>query len=111
MKLLLDQNLSRKIVEGIATAFPGSVHVLSLGMETATDATILEYAREGGYTIATKDADFRQLALVRGAPPKVILLLLGNCSTTEAVRAIVLNAVRIRAFGEEPETALLVLTR
>lgn len=37
MKLLLDENLSRRIVPFLQAAFPGSSQVALLGLETATE--------------------------------------------------------------------------
>ena len=57
MKLLFDQNLSPKLVNWLADLYPGSSHVLSLGLDRASDEAIWEYARDHGYAIVTKDAD------------------------------------------------------
>jgi predicted nuclease of predicted toxin-antitoxin system len=51
MKLLLDQNLSHRLVKHLDERFPGSVQVSFLGMGEATDEEIWEYAREKGYVI------------------------------------------------------------
>lgn len=42
MKLLLDQNLSHRIINSLTEAFPGSTQVSLLGMGEATDITIWE---------------------------------------------------------------------
>lgn len=68
MKLLFDQNLSRKLVEQLLGVFPESRHVTVDGLDTATDREIWDYAREHGYAIVSKDADFRQLAFLYGPP-------------------------------------------
>lgn len=78
MKLLLDQNLSRRLLPELEPLFPGSSQVQLLGLDEASDTVIWTYAREGGFSIVTKDADFLELSLLRGAPPKVIWLNLGN---------------------------------
>lgn len=44
MKLLFDENLSPRLVELLATEFPQSVHVETLGMRGTTDAELWEYA-------------------------------------------------------------------
>ncbi len=44
MKLLFDQNLSPKLVNRLADLFPGSIHVLSVGLDCADDDRIWEYA-------------------------------------------------------------------
>lgn len=85
MKLLFDQNLPRSLVKRFDESFPDSAHVVTLGLSTATDASIYEHARDNGYAIVSKDSDFRQLSFVLGAPPKVIWLRVGNSSVTELV--------------------------
>ncbi len=66
MKLLFDQNLSRHLVEDMRDAFPESEHVSALGLDSATDEEIWEYARKHGHLIVSKDSDFRQLAFLQG---------------------------------------------
>ncbi len=40
MKLLFDENMSPRLVAGLADVFPGSVHVRDVGLDRATDAAI-----------------------------------------------------------------------
>ncbi len=44
MKLLFDQNLSPKLVNGLADLFPGSSYVQSVGLDCADDDQIWEHA-------------------------------------------------------------------
>ena len=81
MKLLFDENLSPRLVELLAADFPGCTHIELLGMRGAADAAVWDYARENGYTIVSKDNDFRQRAFLHGPPPKVIWLSVGNSGT------------------------------
>jgi predicted nuclease of predicted toxin-antitoxin system len=37
--------------------------------------------RREGFLVVTKDADFSDLCLLRGFPPKVIWIRRGNCAT------------------------------
>lgn len=87
MRLLFDQNLSRRLVADLAPWFPDSAHVGSIGLDTATDREVWAYAGEQGYMIASKDSDFRQLAFLFGPPPKGIWFRVGNCSTA-AIAAV-----------------------
>lgn len=80
MKLLLDENLSRRIVPFIQDSYPGSTQVALMGMEKVDDKTIRQYALENGYVMTTKDADFYEMNLLYGSPPKVIWLKVGNQS-------------------------------
>lgn len=81
MKLLLDQNLSRKIINKLEKLYPGSSHVYLLGMQMSSDAEIWTYAFENRFTIVTQDSDFYERSLLFGFPPKVIWLRVGNTST------------------------------
>jgi predicted nuclease of predicted toxin-antitoxin system len=87
MKLLLDENLPPALAAALEEDFPGSTHVHLCGLESADDAAIWEYARQGGFVIATKDADYEQLSMMKGFPPKVIWIRTGNC-TTEALKIV-----------------------
>ena len=46
MKLLLDENLSRRIVPFLQAAFPGSTQIALLGLESASDSEIWRYAKD-----------------------------------------------------------------
>ena len=81
MKLLSDQNLSWRLVNVVSRAFPGSAHVVSLGLSGASDEAIWTNARENGFCICTKDADFHQLSFLYGPPPKVAWLQTANRPT------------------------------
>ena len=88
MKLLLDQNISRKLVKELEDLFPGSNHVYLLDLHKASDEEIWNYARDNGFTIVTQDSDFHERSLVYGYPPKVIWLRIGNISTKNIKRLL-----------------------
>lgn len=111
MKLLFDQNLSSRLVRDLADAYPGSIHVRTAGLDRSEDAAIWEYAKLNELTIVTKDDDFRQRSFVHGAPPKVIWVQLGNCTTDAVAATLRANAMNIEAFALSEAAALLVLTR
>lgn len=91
MKLLLDQNLSRRLLPLLDAAYPGSSQAALLGLEQAGDLEIRAYAARHDFIIVTKDADFRDLAALLGAPPKVIWLRTGN-GPRQAVAGLLLKA-------------------
>ncbi len=109
MKLLLDENLSRRLVGQLRDVFPESGHVTALGLDAATDREIWEHAREHGHVIVSKDSDFRQLAFLHGSPPKVVWLRVGNASTATVLQVIIEHVEAIEAFGRSEDEALLVL--
>jgi len=70
MKLLFDQNLSFKLVQSVADAFPGSSQVGLLGLAEADDRDVWNHAKAYGFAIVSQDADFAELAALLGPPPK-----------------------------------------
>lgn len=70
MKLLLDANLSSRLLRRLASSFPESRHVDSVGARGWTDKAVWDYAGFHGYAIVSKDNDFRQLSFLHGPPPK-----------------------------------------
>ncbi len=91
MKLLLDENLSRRLVPFLQQAYPGSSQVVLLGMESATDQAIWEKATSDGYVIVTRDADFQELSLVWGHPPQVIRLKTPNQARAATLKVLLEN--------------------
>ena len=72
MKLLLDENLSDRVVAQILDLYPGSTHVKLHGLLRTDDALVWTFAQQQGYVIVSKDADFHQRSLVFGHPPKLV---------------------------------------
>jgi predicted nuclease of predicted toxin-antitoxin system len=105
LKLLFDQNLSYKLVRSFSGEFPGSAHVRDLGLASAVDIDVWEYAKQFGFTIVSKDTDFSQRGFLFGPPPKVIWIRLGNCSTTEIQDVLLSYAAEIRQFGLDPDSS------
>ena len=111
MRLLFDENLSPRLVRAIADLWPESTHIEFSELRGAPDQAIWEYARAHNYAIVTKDDDFRSLAFVRGSPPKIIWLQVGNASTTSIATTLRNSAFEIGAFDADQDAALLVLRR
>lgn len=109
MKLLLDQNLSPRLVARVADIFPDSGHVYVLGLDRSSDAAVWKYARDHDYVLVTKDADFSELIALRGFPPKIIWLRLGNCSTDDIERLLRLHYEAIRQLAESQDIGILSL--
>jgi len=91
MKLLPDENLSRRIVPFIQDSYPGSMQVALIGLERVDDKIIRRYAIDHDYVITTKDADFYDMGLVYGQPPKIIWLKMGNQSKSTTIKALLDN--------------------
>ena len=111
MKLLFDHNLSPRLVELVADLFPGSSHVYLLGLDHCDDVRLWSYARDHGFAIVSKDADLSELSLVKGFPPKLIWVRLGNCTTAEVHHYLRLQQEVIRQAEASPEIGIVSLTR
>ena len=109
MKLLLDQNLSPRLCDCLRNIWTDVAHVRAVGLAAADDSAIWAYARQHGFTIVSKDGDFSGRSSLYGAPPKVIWLALGNCSTSEIERRLRNHRDEIETFAAEPDTTLLVI--
>ena len=106
MKLLLDQNLSRKLVPQLQTRYPGSSQVYLLRLHAASDSELWYYARHHGFTLVTKNTDMVDLCVLRGAPPKVLWVRTGNCSTPVVRELLARNADRISRFEQQDGVVL-----
>ncbi len=98
MKLLFDQNISFRIIRKIINIFPEANQVRELGLENASDMEIWEFAKKNNYTIVTFDADFCDIGLLNGFPPKVLWLRMGNSSTETIKRLLIDNHHIINEF-------------
>lgn len=95
MKLLLDENLSRRIVPALRAAFPETTQVALIGLETAGDRAVWDFAKAGECVIVTKDEDFIEIQSLLGYPPKVVLLAFGNCTNQQVVDALIRSKAEI----------------
>ncbi|MCW5911817.1 MAG: DUF5615 family PIN-like protein [Cyclobacteriaceae bacterium] len=78
MKLLLDQNISYRLVKKLELVYPGIQQIKRIGYNNKPDRIIWEFAKAEGYTIVTFDSDFYDLSLLYGHPPKLIWLKCAN---------------------------------
>lgn len=101
MKLLLDHNLSPRLVALLGDVFADSSHVSLHGLETADDAAVWAFAQANGYAIVTKDSDFPDLSVRLGFPPKIVWLRLGNCTTRDVEAALRLNHSTLEEFDQD----------
>jgi predicted nuclease of predicted toxin-antitoxin system len=107
MKLLLDENLSRRIIPLILDAYPESTQVALLGMDAYSDVQLWAFARDNGYILVTKDSDFNDLSTLYGYPPKVIWLKCGNQTKQRIIDILLSIQADVSAFVAHPELACL----
>jgi len=109
VKLLLDENLSDRIVYRIIDLYPDSEHVKTLALTNTDDGIIWEYAKTNGFVIVSKDSDFHQRALLYGHPPKFIYLRIGNGLTSKIIQILRANFDTITLFENREMESILVL--
>jgi len=109
MNLLFDQNISYRIIKRIEDIFPGSISVQALGYNNPHDIQIWEYAKSNNFSIVTFDADFIDLSNLKGFPPKIIWLRIGNTSTKNIAARIRAEQRSIVEFLSNIESAFLAI--
>lgn len=110
MKLLIDQNLSYRLITSLKDLFTEIIHIKDLSLEKASDENVWKYAKENGFVIVTKDSDFNDLAVLRGFPPKIIWIQKGNCSTDDIIRLLTEKYQLIIEFGEDKQNSILMIS-
>ena len=111
MKLLFDENLPQSLTRHLADLFPESGHVVSMGLAAADDLDVWNYAKQNNFTIVTKDSDFHDVCAIRGAPPKIVWLRVGNCSIVDLVQILRAVAPDIQALDQDEDAAELMVNR
>ena len=98
MKLLLDQNISYRLVRKIESLFPGTQQLRKIGFENKPDKEIWDFAKKVGFVLVTFDSDFYDLSLTYGHPPKLIWLKTGNMTTRNLEKLLADKAAQIENF-------------
>ncbi len=109
MKLLLDENLSDRIITRINDLYPESSHVKFLSLTNTDDALIWEYAKNNDFAIVSKDSDFHQRSLLYGHPPKFIYLRIGNSPTSRIIQILRDNFSESANFERGEQESILIL--
>jgi predicted nuclease of predicted toxin-antitoxin system len=110
MKILVDNNLSPRLVWILDKFFTASKHVAQLNLDINTeDAEIWSYAKANGFAVLTKDNDFEAMSRLFGCPPKVIQLTCGNKPTLAIIQILDNNKEVIAEFMNDDENCLLFL--
>lgn len=109
LKLLFDENLAPRLVTALADLYPGSAHVRNVGLEGSADLSVWEHAAAGDFLLVSKDEDFHRLSVLRGFPPKVVWIRLGNCSTLDVEQLLRRRFEQLVEFAAHEEAAFVAL--
>jgi predicted nuclease of predicted toxin-antitoxin system len=107
--VLLDENLSPRLVTRLASLFPGLLHVRQVQLQQVDDRVIWDWAREHRHTVITADADFLELSARCGWPPKVIHLPRCDYPARLIENLLRQNAIRIAEFERNDTSGILVI--
>jgi predicted nuclease of predicted toxin-antitoxin system len=86
VKLLVDENISYRILKYIDEKFVGSQHVSTMKKGRVSDLQIWKYAKEHDFIIATYDQNFYEWQLLRDFPPYIVWLRFGNAPTKKIAK-------------------------
>ncbi len=111
MKLLFDENFSFKLCAKTQDVFPGSQHVRDLGLEQATDLRIWEFAKRENFVIVTQDADFNDLSVIRGCPPYIVWLRVGNFRVSQIESLIKMHQIDIEEFVSAEKIGIIEISK
>ena len=101
MNLLLDENISFKLVGRLQDIFPGIKHISDFQFNSIDDRIIFQFAKENDFAIVTFDEDYFTLSVINNFPPKIIWLRTGNISTNELEKLIRERKIIIDNFLDE----------
>lgn len=108
MKLLLDANISWRIIKLVGDNFSDSLHAKDLKInQPAKDIEIWQFAKQNNFTILTHDDDFEKLLLLKGVPPKVIILKTFNKNTKQIAEILISKKETIESFIVNDELMIL----
>lgn len=108
MKILLDMNMSPRLVALLDDAGFPTTHWSQVGPPAADDIEIMAFARQNDFVVLTHDLDFGDvLAATNGDKPSVVLLRVTDVSP-ELVKGAIVTGLR-RCQEELEQGALLTI--
>lgn len=105
-KLLVDMCVDRRVSSGLRDLGHDAVHVGEIGMGSATDHEVMEFAAKEARIVVTHDSDFAQFLARSGAEaPSIVRVRMPTAALTEVTAAV---ASALAAATEELETGAIV---
>lgn len=108
MKFIVDTQLPPRLATFLSEKGHDSIHTTHFSEgHLLTDEEIIQIAQQQGRTVVTKDADFSDYFLLKGSPPKVLLIEFGNISNQELIHLFEQHLFEvITAFDEGSEMVI-----
>jgi predicted nuclease of predicted toxin-antitoxin system len=115
MKFIVDAQLPHRLVHELTSSGHDAIHTLDLPAANRTpDNDILAIAIQQQRIVVTKDNDFVTSFLLRGAPPKLLLISTGNISNDKLSQllagnlSVLQNAFLTNDFVELSASAITI---
>ncbi|MBP6430454.1 MAG: DUF5615 family PIN-like protein [Ferruginibacter sp.] len=105
--LLLDENISHKLIAKLNAYFTGIKHIKEFTSAGTDDIAIWEVAKKNNLTIVTFDSDYEDILSINGFPPKVIWFRFGNTSTTTIASTLIHHSSTILSFLQNKDLGIL----
>ena len=110
MKFLIDMQLPPQLAGWLAGLAHDAVHVADVGLDRASDESILQFAREHDRIVITADLDYpRIMSHTKASDPGIVLLRGGDFDDREAESRLARVLERVRE--DHFEQSILVVER
>lgn len=110
-RLLLDQNVDRRVASGLAALGHDAVHLAELGMQRSTDQQVMEHAVADQRTVITHDSDFAQLLARSGASAPSVIRVRAPMAGHQQLVALIDQAITAAAKDLEAGAVVSVSER
>ena len=110
MKLLIDQNISHRIIDSISDIYPDSIHLTEVHLATSSDLEIWEYALNHDLILLTTDPEACNRNVLSSIAPKIICIQSEVVTTNKVEWTLRVNQELIQQFvdGEDLSNCLLI---
>jgi predicted nuclease of predicted toxin-antitoxin system len=109
IRFLVDANLPPNLAEILVKLGHWAEHVENLGLLTAEDGTIWDYAATNDMVVITRDKDFAQRRAVSKAGPHIVWIRLPNTRRSDLGRWFAAILPSILSALESDETVIEVV--
>lgn len=112
IRFIVDTQLPPSLAEFLRRRSFDATHVSDYPLGALMqDSEIIEIAKQEERIIITKDSDFRDYYLLKGYPPSVLILQLGNIKNRELFSFLDLHLNTITMFYSEQVDRLIILQK
>lgn len=109
MKFLIDQNISKRIIESISDISPEAMHVKDLEYYDRSDFELWDYALKNNSILISTDKEVFDRSILSNPSPKIIYVEGDVITTNKMEWAIRINLETIEHFLDEESTTCLIL--